>query len=90
MIVRKFTFSTLLKIFPSIKGLVCFQRSDQVLNLHTLGGTAAIGTASGTSVSEPAGTLNKMQIIVISPVLDVILPDQVHRADQLHALEFVL
>ena len=28
-----------------------------------------------------------MQIIVISPVLDVILPDQVHRADQLHALE---
>ena len=28
-----------------------------------------------------------MQIVVISPVLDVVLADQIHGADQLHALE---
>ena len=36
------------------------QGSNQVLDLHALGRTAAVGTAGGTGIREPAGTLDKM------------------------------
>ena len=69
------------------KGIGLLQGSDQVLDLHTFGGTAAIGTAGGTGIGKTACTLDKMQIVVISPVFDVVLADQIHGTDQLHALE---
>ena len=43
--------------------------------------------AGGAGVGKPTGTLDKMQSVIIPPVLDVVLADQIHRADQFHALE---
>ena len=45
---------------PFDKGIGLPQGSDQVLDLHTFGGTAAIGTAGGTGIGKMAGTLDKM------------------------------
>ena len=57
-----------LENIPFDKGIGLLQGSDQVLDLHTFGGTAAIGTAGGTGIGKAACTLDKMQVVVISPV----------------------
>lgn len=43
-----------------------------------------------TTLGEAAGALDKVKVVVIPPGLDVRLADHVHRADQLHALKFLL
>ena len=45
------------------------------------------GSAGGAGVREPTGTLNKMQVIVIPPVLDIVLTDKIQRANKLHTLK---
>ena len=53
---------------------------DQILDLRTLG--ALLRTAAGsTAFRKTAGTLNKVQIIVIHPVDDVLLAHQIQRTD---------
>ena len=60
---------------------------NKILDLHSFGNTGSICTTGSTGIGKLAGTLDKMQVIVISPVLDICLPDQIHRADQLHPFE---
>ena len=72
---------------PFDKGIGLLQGSDQVLDLHTFGGTAAIGTAGGTGIGKAAGTLDELQLIVALPRQNIFLADAVHRADEGHAGE---
>ena len=47
---------------------------DQILDLRALG--ALLCTAAGsTAFRETAGTLDKVQVVVITPCLDIVLPD---------------
>ena len=71
-------------------GIYLLKLRNEIFDLHSLGNTGAVCTAGSTGISELAGTLDKMQVIVVSPVLDICLTDQIHGADQLHPLEFVL
>ena len=60
------------------------QLPDQLLDLRALGASlpAPSAAAAGTVLlREPAGALDKVQIIVIHPVDDLLLPDQIERAD---------
>ena len=59
---------------------------DQFLDLRTLG--ALLSTAAGCTVlCKAACTLDEMKVIVIRPVNDICLTDQIQRADQLHSLK---
>lgn len=59
---------------------------DQFLDLRTLG--ALLSTAAGCTVlCKAACTLVEMKVIVIRPVNDICLTDQIQRADQLHSLK---
>lgn len=59
---------------------------DQILDLRALG--ALLCTAAGsTAFRETAGTLDKVQVIVIHPVDDVFLAHQIQRTNQLHPRE---
>ena len=60
---------------------------DQILDLHSLGNTGTICTAGSTGIGKFTCTLDKMKVIIISPVFDICLPDQIHRTDQLHSLK---
>ena len=68
-------------------GIYLLKLRNEIFDLHSLGNTGAVCTAGSTGISELAGTLDKMQVIVVSPVLDICLTDQIHGADQLHPLE---
>ena len=59
---------------------------DQFFNLSPLG-TFFCATTGCTVLCKAACTLDKMQVIIISPVFDICLPDQIHRTDQLHSLK---
>ena len=61
------------------------QVADQFLNLHTLG--AVLVVAGGTGICKLACALDKMQVIVIPPCLDVLFTHQIQRTDQLHPLK---
>lgn len=63
------------------------QGADQLLDLHALGVRVALGVNGGAGVGKMAGTLDEVQAIGITPQLDIVLADQVERADQLHAPE---
>ena len=66
--------------------ILLFQGADQLFDLHTLGLVFFV-VAGGAGVGELAGTLDKVQVVGITPCLDVILAHQIQRADELHALE---
>ena len=68
------------------KRIPLLQGADQFLDLDALG-TVLLIIAGGTRICEFAGTLDKMQSVIIPPCLDVILPHQIQRADQLHPLK---
>ena len=67
-------------------GIFLLHGADELLDLYPFG-TIFLVVAGGTRVRELAGALDEMQVVVIPPRLDVILPDEVQRADQLHALK---
>ncbi len=69
------------------EGVDLLHSGDEVFDLHTLGGRRAIRAAGGAGVCKMAGTLNKVELIVISPVHNVRFADQVHGPDQLHAFK---
>lgn len=64
-----------------------FHFCDHMLDLHTLRCTFPIWPAGRTSVCKSACTLNKVQAVIVSPVFDILFPDQIKRADQFHALK---
>ena len=66
-------------------GVCLFQLPDQLLDLLALGLCLLVRTAGRAGVGEAAGALNKVQVVGIAPRLDVVLADQIHRANQLHA-----
>ena len=45
------------------------------------------GSAGGAGVRKSARTLDKMQVIVIPPVLDIVLTDKIQRTNKLHTLK---
>ena len=67
-------------------GIFLLHGADELLDLYPFG-TIFLVVAGGTRVRELAGALDEMQVVVIPPRFDVILPDEVQRADQLHALK---
>ena len=66
--------------------VLLFQGADQLFDLHTLGLVFFV-VAGGAGVGELAGALDKVQVIVIAPRLNVVLAHQIQRADELHALK---
>ena len=68
------------------KGILFLHLPDQFLDLDPLGAVLLV-VAGGTGVCKFAGTLDKVQMVVIPPCLDIILPHKVERSDQLHPLE---
>ena len=63
-----------------------FQCPNQLFDLHTFGFCFFVITG-GAGVSKFTSTLNEMQIVIISPRLDAVLADQIHRTDQFHPAE---
>ena len=61
------------------------QLTDQLLGLAAPG--RGLGIVPGSRLSETAGTLNKLEVIVSCPCNDVGFIDSIHRPDELHALE---
>ena len=86
-------YRTQIDIFHTLKNISLyirvrfFQFCDQVLDFHPFGCTASIHTAGTACLGKPAGALQKMQMIVISPMLDIIFPYQIQRTNQLHPLK---
>ena len=63
-------------------GTFCMQHLDQFLGTLTLGSIVRI--ARGAGVRKLAGALDKVQAVIIPPVLNAAFPHQVQRADQFH------
>ena len=68
------------------KWIGLLQFCDQLLHFHSLG-TSLLVIAGGTGICKFAGTLDEMQMVIVSPGFDIILADQVQRTDQLHSLK---
>ena len=66
------------------EGVVLFQCSNQLLGLKPFRRSRSICMACCAGVCNMAGTLQKMQAIIISPGTNVAFPDQIHRPDQFH------
>mgnify|MGYP007007659816 CR=1 FL=1 len=60
---------------------------NQILDLHSLGNTGTICPAGSTGIGKFTCTLDKMKVIIISPVFDICLPNQIHGTDQLHSFK---
>ena len=58
--------------------ILLFQLTDQFLDFYALGLVFFV-IAGGAGVGELAGTLDEMQVVVISPRLDIILAYQIQR-----------
>ena len=63
------------------------QLLDQLLRLETLRAGLTVGMAGRAGLGEVAGALDEVQAVVVAPVLDFRLADEIERADQLHARE---
>ena len=63
------------------------QLCDELLYCLALGSRGSVRIAGRAGVREPACALYKVQIVVLRPVLDLVLPYEVHRADKLHSRE---
>ena len=63
------------------------QLGNQLFYHHALGNRPLVRVAGGAGVCEMAGALDKLQVVIVAPVLDVRLPDQIHGTYQLHSLE---
>ena len=59
---------------------------DERLDFLTLASTTAVVT-DGATFGKAAGTLDKLQPVVIFPVDNVLLVDAIHGADEFHAAE---
>ena len=67
-------------------GIPLLEESDQALHFCPL--TALLGTtAACAGFGQTAGTVDEVQVIVISPVDDVLFTDVIHGTDQFHARE---
>ena len=53
----------------------------------TFGKTSLILLTCGAGVCEAAGALEKMKPVVVPPMADIFLADQVHRPDQFHSFK---
>ena len=62
------------------------QLTDQLFDLGALG-ALFLATAACAVLGKPAGTLDKVQIVVIHPVDDILLAHQIQWADQFHPWE---
>ena len=60
-------------------------RTDKLLYLLPFGGN--LGLVTGAIVGKLAGALQKIKVIIVSPMLDFSLADKVHRSNQLHTLK---
>ena len=63
------------------------QLLDQLLRLEALRAGLTVGMAGRAGLGEVAGALDEVQAVVVAPVLDLRLTDEVERADQLHVRE---
>ncbi len=59
---------------------------DERLDFLALAAATAV-VADGAAFGKAAGTLDKLQPVVVFPVDDVLLVDAVHGADEFHAAE---
>lgn len=59
------------------KRIGLFHFLNQLLNLLTFGFIASITVTGRTGIRKPAGTLNKPEVIIISPFLNAVLPDKI-------------
>ena len=59
----------------------------QLLDLHAFGGRGAVRSAGRAGIREAAGALYEMQPVIITPVHDILLAYEIHRAYELHALK---
>ena len=64
-----------------------FQLSDKLFDFKALGLRLSVLVTGGTGISELAGTLYKVEVVVVAPVLYFSLADKVKRTYQLHTLE---
>ena len=68
-------------------GVGLFQLGDQAFDLEALGADVVRAVAEVVLFCKFAGALQEAQAVVVAPGLDIVLADQVHGADQLHAFE---
>ena len=68
-------------------GIRLLEFADELLGLLALGFCLFVRAAGGAGVGEAAGALDEMQVVRVAPGLDVVFPDEVHRANELHAGE---
>ena len=50
-------------------------------------GALLCAAAGSAALCQTTGTLDKMQIIIISPANDILFPDQIHGTDQFHTVK---
>lgn len=62
-----------------------FHLANHIFDFLTLG--SIIRVAGSASIRKLAGTLDKVQIVIITPALNFILTDEIHRADKLHSFK---
>ena len=67
------------------KRIHLFQVTDQFLDFYTFGAIFVIAGSAG--ICKFTCTLNKMEIIVVTPCLNIILPHQIQWTDQFHSLK---
>ena len=63
------------------------QLLDQLLRLEALRAGLTVGVAGRAGLGEVAGALDEVQAVVVAPVLDFRLTDEVERTDELHTRE---
>ena len=85
-LVQHHIFRAAKEIFLNL-GIGLFELRDQVLGLQSFGADAACQGTQGVLFRKFARTLQKAQTVVIAPRLDVLLADQIHRADQFHTFK---
>lgn len=64
-----------------------FKLCNEIFYLQSLRHGAAVWSTGSAGISEFAGTLYEMQIVVVAPVLDLRFSHKIKGTDKLHAIE---